>query len=572
MKYIFKSIIRNFKRRPVTNLINLLGLAVSLSLVFILSVYCYSELTTDNFHKNAERIYLYGELNNRINTPAILKDQIDLNITDIESVVRIGCTWENPVFQVENKDPFVSELIFADEDFFKLFTYNVVEGNLETCLKMPMTVAISKTLAKKLFGNGLAIGKEFRMNNSKNLTVSAVFDDPEANSCLTVKAVTSIATRGIVQPNADELTNWGYGNFQTFILLKSGVNPDHVVKSIFSLIPQNRQKEYTDTKLVPFKKLYFSKFAIWGNNYLHCGDKNKVMVLLLVAVLVLIIALINFINISSTQWIEKIRQTGILKVIGAKRSSILRNSLVEAIVFFLAALFLSILLVFKINPVIQAYTGIHFNPGFFHSPYFILAAIVCTVLLSLLFSFIPAFRISSSRALDNIKKSINPGTSGSLFRNMLVTIQFVIAMVLIAFTILIQKQIHFGSTNLGFYTDNIIGIKLTDQLSTKRDVLKEMLGEIPAVKKISFAQYYPGKPISSWGMQVDFQGEKEQLEFNTFCADAKFFDIMHLKTISGRLYSENLPTDNEKVVVNKTFVKKYNINNPLGGKLFSWNH
>ena len=151
MKNIFKWTIRNFLRNPVTNLINLLGLAVSLAMVIILSVYCYSELTVDHFQVNGDRIYLYGDKSDHIYTPGILKEQIDMNIPGVESSVRVGGSWEAPVFQVENKEPFTSDLIFADEDFFRLFTYKAIEGNPETALKEPMTVVISGSLATKLF-------------------------------------------------------------------------------------------------------------------------------------------------------------------------------------------------------------------------------------------------------------------------------------------------------------------------------------------------------------------------------------------------------------------------------------
>src|SRR5665647_1206615 len=164
MLNIFKSTIRNFTRKPVTNLINLLGLAVSLALVIILSVYSYSELTTDNYHKNGNRLYLYGDLTGRMYMPGILKDQIDLNVPEVESTVRMAGTWEAPVFQTGEHDPITSDLVFADADFFKLFTYEAAEGNLENALKEPMTVVLTKSLASRLFGQDHALGKTIKLN------------------------------------------------------------------------------------------------------------------------------------------------------------------------------------------------------------------------------------------------------------------------------------------------------------------------------------------------------------------------------------------------------------------------
>ena len=568
MQNIFKTTFRNFVRKPATNLINLVGLAVSLALVIILSVYSYSELTTDNYHKNGDRLYLYADLNGRMYMPAILKDQIDLNIPEVESAVRLAGGWEAPVFQAGDRDPITSDMVFADADFFKLFTYQAAEGNLETALKEPMTVVLTKPLAEKIFGHEPAVGKTLKLNNNKEMTVSAVINEPQANTSLSFSAITSTETRKIVQPNGEEFTNWGWSNFQLFILLKEGVKPDETAKKIVSLYPKDdqNQEELSRLKLNPFKNVYFAKFSLFGNTYLRGGDKRKVMILLMVAALVLMIALVNFVNISSSQWMEKIRQTGVLKVIGAGKSGLLSNFLSEAFILFLMSLFLAILLVQVLFPVISGYTGIHFNTQLLYKPSFLVVSVAGTFILSIVFSIIPALRISSSKAVDNLKKTIEPGTSSSILRGILVTTQFVIAIVLIAFTVLVQKQVNFGSNNLGFNQENTIGIKLTPQLNSKKEVLKKLLQERPNVAKVSFTQYFPGKQMSHWATN---QGEKEkkQFSFDTFNADAAFFGIAGLQLVQGRFTSEDLPTDRNKLVVNETFLRENKVNDPIGTKM-----
>ncbi len=566
MKYLFKTIIRNFTRRPMTNLINLLGLTISLTLVIILSVYCYSELTTDKYHKNGDRVYFYG-LEDHLYSPGILKEHIDRKVPGVESIVRMGGTWEAPVFQTENNEPFTSDLVFADEDFFKLFTYEFIEGNASDALKEPLTIVITKTLSDKLFGKEPALGKMIKLNNNKSLAVSAVVEEPLANSCLTFSAITSIATRKIVQENGGEYTEWGWCDFQTFLLLNKGANPEETARTIASLIPEDNRKGYLNTKLTPLTKIYFSKFTLLGSNYLISGDKKKVQILVLVASLVLMIALINFINISSSQWQEKIKQTGVIKVIGAKRSSILRNALAESFLFFLAALFVAIELVNAASPFIRDYTGIHYSQQLTNSPGFIIVSLAIIVVLSVAFSIIPALRISSSRAVDNLKKTTKPDKTNFSFRGVLVTMQFTIAIVLISFTVLVQKQVRFGSNNLGFNKNNVVGIKLTEQLSQKKDVLRNLLEEKTFVKRVSFTQYFPGKTISYWGSILDLNGEKKNVNFDTFCADAAFFEMLGLQLVSGRYYSDNLSSDKKKIIVNETFLRENKISNPVGGTI-----
>jgi putative ABC transport system permease protein len=566
MHNTIQSTYRNFTRKPATNLINLIGLAVSLALVVILSVYSYSELATDNYHKNGDRVYLFGDFKGRVYMPAILKDQIDLNIPEVESAISVSGMGDAPVFQAGERDQVTSDIISADAGFFKLFTYEAIEGNLATALNAPMTIVLTQPLAEKLFGNEPALGKTVKMNNDKELTVSAVIREPQANTSLTFSSVTSSATRKIVQPNGEEFTNWGWCNFQLFVLLKEGTKPNEAAKKIRDLFPKNEQDDHSSLQLNPLQDMYFSGMSVFGN-YLKFGDKRKVMILLMVAALVLMIALVNFVNISSSQWVEKIKQTGVLKVIGAGNSSLLTNFLAEAFILFLFAFVLAILLVGLLFPIIGGYTGIQFNIQILSNPLFLFLAVAGTFILSLLFSIVPALRISSSKAVDNLKRTVEPGRSNSFLRGILVTAQFVIAIVLIAFTVLVQKQVNFGTSNLGFNQENIVGIKLSPQLNNKKDVLKKQLQEKPGVSQVSFTQYFPGKQMSHWTTNQNIEGENKQFSFDTFNADANFFSITDLQLVQGRFFNEQLATDKNKLVVNETFVREHKLDTPIGTKM-----
>ncbi len=567
MKNIIRIIIRNFTRKPLTNLINLLGLAISMTLVIVLSVYSYNELTTDNFHVNKDRVYLYGISDDRIYTPGILKENIDLKVPEVASVVRTSGTWGTPVFQVEGRDPVTSNLVFADSGFFSLFTYSFIEGYPESALNEPMSVVITDKLAFKLFGDRQASGNIIKLNNRYNLVVSAVIREPEANSCLSFSALTSIETRKIVQNEPGEYTEWGWRDFQTFVLLRKGASPEAAAGKILALFPEDTRQDFKDTGLTSLRKIYFSRFMLYGSNYLVSGDRKKVLILVMVAFLVLVIALINFINISSSQWQEKIRQTGIKKIVGARRSMILFEILGESFIFFLAALILAVELVNISAPWIRFHTGIHFNQVLVYSPGFILISVSVITVLSVLFSIIPALKISSSGAVDNLRKTLQAGKADFSFNSLFVTVQFIIATVLIAFTLLVQKQVRFGSRNLGFNQENIIGIIMTEQLDQKKDVLNNLLREMPEINEVTFTQYFPGRDISQWGAQMELNGVKKQLNFYTFSADAPLFRLMGLRLAAGRFYSEELPSDKGKVVVNETFLREQGITNPVGSRI-----
>lgn len=566
----FKSLFRKFINKPVTNLINLFGLSVSLTIVIILSIYSYSELTTDNFHKNGDDVYLFRKSTEAIYSPGILTETINNKVPGLKSIVRIAPTWEAPVFRAGNKDPLISDLLFADKGFFTLFSYTSIEGDLQTALDEPFSIVISEGLSEKLFGDEHALGKPIRFNNGKVLIVSGVFKEQENNSCLQFNAMTSVDTKKSLEPESNEFKEWGWNNFQVFFLLEEGWNPGKIIETILQYVPENQKEQYSKANLLSLKKIYFSKFEIFGTDYLRHGNIKKVTTLLMVAILVLFIALVNFINIFSSQWRERIRQTGIMKIFGAGRYVVIWDILIESFIYFLAALILAIQIASAVAPLIHRFTGIAFSDRIIRTPGFLIVSFLITLLLSILFSIIPAIRISSSRAVDNLRKAVSAGKKNYSGNGVLVTLQFTVAIAIIAFTILVQKQVSYGTSTLGINQENIVGIKLTPQLSSKIDVLRNSLKSKPGLTDISFSQFYPGKPMSRWGIEMAINGERRMVSFDTFCADENFFSIMGLQLVSGRIYSDSLFTDKDKVVVNESFLKEYNISDPSGLSFYTF--
>jgi putative ABC transport system permease protein len=222
------------------------------------------------------------------------------------------------------------------------------------------------------------------------------------------------------------------------------------------------------------------------------------------------------------------------------------------------------------SPGLGNFAGIRFNSGFLYSGSFIFLSLISVLILSIAFSIIPAIRLSSSRAVDNLKKSVSFEKKDFSFSSILVTVQFTIAIALIAFTFLVQKQVKFGSDNMGIKTDNIIGIKLSQQLGQKKEVLKNMLQDKPYVSSISFCQYFPGKVVSQWGVDLQMNEEKKQVNFHTFNSDPEFFAMLGLQLVKGRFYTRDLLTDKAKIIVNESFAKENKVDDPMGGKIFGF--
>ncbi len=563
MRNTFKLIIRSLVRKPMTTTINLLGLSVSLALVLILSAYSFSEFSTDKFHQNHENIFIIQPGKGWLYTPAILKPVIDNSLEGVEKLIRVRDKWKAPVYQFGQNNPLESDLIFADSDFFEVFDYKALEGDLKTALSEPMSLVISEKLARRLFGEKPALGKTVKLDDKHLLTVSAVFKDQALNSIFSFNSITNIETVKKVQPNPSDFTHWNYNNYQTFLQLNNHVNKTEIAKNIVKLFPESNRERLSQLKLVELSKIYFAN-RDQHISYLKFGNKQNVIYLALVAMLVLIVALVNFINITASHWHDKIKQTGVMKVIGAWRPTIIVQMLLETFLLFTFALFLGYCFVFLSSTYLARKTEIVFSPELFMSPGFLLISISLVTLLSILCGIVPALRIAYSATLINLKKKVTLKTQKSFGKGIMVSLQFVVTIVLILFTILVQKQVDYGNNNIGINQESIIGVPLTKQMVGKKDVLKESLLAKANVEEVVFTQYYPGKMNSGWSSTFQINGEEIRAVFRTFSADAGFFDIMGLELTEGRFYHDHLETDKYKVVVNHQFLKEFGITEPIG--------
>ncbi len=572
-----KSIIRSFRRKPTTSIINLLGLSISLALVIILSAYCYSELTIDKYKKNKDNAFIVSyryDGENFSNMPGVLKTVVDERMPDVPNAVRICDTWNPPVFEVEN-NRFESDLIFADKGFFELFTYEPIEGDLSTALNEPMSIVLTEELANKLFGNNSPIGKTVNIDSQYDFTVKAVIRSPENKTFLRFSSLASMESRKTVMPSEGVFTSWEQESFKLFIKTADKTGKSEVAEKLILCYPEDAQESYKEAnaqfELTELDKIYFSDIDVSFAPYIRKGNVKTPMLLLLVSALTLIIALFNFINISTFHWHDKLKQTGTLKVFGASHNTIIFNMLLEALLMFIVAFILSLLFIRIILPVIQNSTGLDFNRNNILSLRFIALAFLSNILICLIISIIPIIKVAGSKTINNLKNTVSAKGNRNSTRGILVGIQFVISIVLVAFTLLIQKQIKFGNSNLGFSSEMNVVILLNNQMWNKDNVIRDFLDGKATVKQYSFTSFYPGKELNSWSTIADINGEKKQMPFDIFSGDDAFVEIMGLNIKSGENFKKNDKTNANKVLVNETFVKEYKIDNPIGFVIPNYN-
>ncbi len=408
MKHTCKLIYRNFRKNISVNLINVGGLMLSMTVVLMLTAYCYSELTSDAHHPKVNQSFLltsYWEGSVDINTPGVLFDFLKTDIPGIQQAVRISNTWEPAVIKHEKGDVFKTELIFADPGFFKLFNYDVIHGNIKEALTEPHAMVLMKKEAERIFGTAYVVGENVLINNKHAVTIKAVIEQPNYNSFLSFDALLPMSSRPVIQPDGSEFTSWTNWSFQTFVQLHEKVNPTGVGDEISKLVTQKADDEDESViELLPLNKIYFSDVNNGWMDFIILGDMTKVIVLLMVAFLILTIAIINFINISSYSLKERLIQTGIFKILGASKSQIFKNYVLESILIFIASMWLAIMIAEIFKPLVSNYTGMTYPNDLLLSYEFITISIISAILMGSLASFWLVLDHSTSHPIKNLRK------------------------------------------------------------------------------------------------------------------------------------------------------------------------
>jgi putative ABC transport system permease protein len=546
-----------------------------MTVVILLFSFCYHEYTTDRHQANKENGYLLinsgGENSFGINMPGVLSYHLDSSVFEIVNTVRIAGFWEQPVLKSEMADPMKSKILFVDDDFFELFTYVSISGNLDMAFPDPKSIIVTEKMALRLLGSTAIVGETIMLNNEYPLVVTAVIREPENNTFLDFEALISMEGRKMIQPSQEEYTNWSWWNFNTFILADKNCDQQTLEEKIRKVFIDHSQSEssFEHIDILPLQDIYFSKIEGGWQDHFRIGNKQQVMVLAMVAFLILLIAIINFINISSSQYLDRLKQAGIQKILGASKYHIIRQVLFESTMLFIFSAWTGIIFTEVIQIYLSQYLEIQFISGIIFSPTILILIISVSIILGILSSIPTAYLISSSKSIDNLKSTFSVKVNKSALRSILVVTQFSIAIILIGFTVLVQKQIHFGINNLGYGKENIVGIKFTQQLYGKSEVLRKKLMDQAFVNNVSMTQFFPGKDLGYWGLDTEIDGERKQVGFIIFDADRAFFEMLNIKSIEGRIFSDDLSTDKNKAVVNRAFLTANNISDPIGIKLFA---
>jgi ABC-type antimicrobial peptide transport system permease subunit len=565
----FKIAIRNFRKNKGFSFINITGLAIGMAAAILIILWIQNEVSMDRDYAKIDRIYrMYnrdkfsGDLWAWGTTPKVMAPVLKKDYPEVEDAVRV--TFANFLFTVGDKK-ITERGSFVDSGFLNMFDFPMISGNATKALGGIYNIVITEKLAKKLFGNGEAMGKTIKIDSVDFFTVSGILKDLPNNTSFEFDYL--LPWSYLHKLNQDD-QYWGNNSVSTYVLLKQNAKQasfNSKVKTITIDHTKDGDKSTTEVFSYPLSKVYLYGKSV--NGQLVDGRIETVRLFAIIAAFILLIACINFMNLSTARSEKRAKEVGIRKVVGAQKTSLIAQFIGESI---LLALLAGIVALIVVQLSLPFYNNLVNKVLFLHysNIYFWLEFISFIVFTGIIAGSYPAFFLSSFKPIKVLKGTFRSAQSIINPRKILVVLQFTFAIILIISTIIIEHQIKYAQArDMGYKKNNLVYIFLEGDMEKNYDVIKQGLisnGAATAVTKSMspITQRYS----DGWGFS--WQGstpEDEKLDFVRFSTDVDFIKVMGTTLVAGRdIDIKNYPADSTAMLLNETAVKKMHLKDPVG--------
>ncbi|MDN3583336.1 ABC transporter permease [Mucilaginibacter flavus] len=571
IKNYLRSALRNITRHKFISFINIFGLTIGLTCCLLIVVYVVNELSYDQFNANADDIYRVtrsfntadGIDNLHLGAVAppfgpLLKNEFP----DIKKVTRI---LSNGSVVIRYKDKLFNEQgsYFADENFFDFFSIKTIHGDSKTALAEPFSVMLTPEMARKYFGDEDPMNKEFRFDNQYNFKVTGIFEPFPANAQLHPQLLLSFNTLNdnAVYGKKGLETNWGNNAFFTYLLFPKGYNVDHVAAQFPAFLDKyvHFPGQPANFRELKFSKLHFQKLLdIHLNSHLddeleQNGDIKRVYIFSAIALFILLIACINYMNLSTARSTLRAKEIGIRKVIGAQQKEIITQFLSESVLITAFSLILAVLITWLSIPLINKFSGLQLAFSSLYQPQIILAIVIMPFVIGIISGIYPAIFMSSFKPIKVLKGILKVGSGNVSFRKVLVVLQFSISIILIvATTIVFQQLKYMQQKSLGFNKEHLLtmgnAFNPTEFEAFKTEAMRD--GNIKDIGRSS--RIPSGRLLDDQGIQVMQGGTLQPVKaavkyINT---DYSFIPTYSMKMAAGRNFSKDFGTDTSNYVIN----------------------
>lgn len=574
---------RNLIRQKGFSLINLLGLTLGLTVSFLILLYVFDELSYDKFHKDYDRIYriaIRGHLGemplNVAVTPGALAINLAEELPEVESYALFEHVSGDQLFRSGDKKFYENHLVYTDENFFKTFTFNFLYGDPGEALEVPYSIVLKKSISQRFFGTTNSIGESIKLNNDKDYTVTGIIDDPPPETHLAVNFLASFSTR-VAENGANMYEDWGSLMYYSYIKLKQGVSREAFEKKLNEYLNQKISEEDEESNiqiepyLQPITSIHLNSRLL--GELKPNSDKSYVYILSLIAIAILFIAGINFMNLSTARSANRAKEVSIRKIVGSNRKKLVYQFLGESLFHSTLAFILSLVLIEILLPVFNNVTDKEIS----FSYYFNLPLVSVFFAISMFIGFFsgsyPAFYLSRFNPVRVLQSSLRSGSSNKGLRNILVFIQFAISSGLITCTLIIYSQLNYmQKKKLGFDKNNMIAIYLrNDEIRNHAKNLKDEFKNLAVVESASLASSIPGMSLNGSSYFPEGMNEEPWLLYE-FDVDEDFIEnTFKMKIIEGRNFSRDFLSDSSAVIINETLQKDLKWEQPVGKKFTSNN-
>ncbi len=567
-----KVALRTIKKQKWYSLINILGLAIGMASAISIYLFISDELSYDRFHEKSKQIYrLEKEI--YLALPGPLGPFLMDKLPEVQNYARIYSTkvWgKSIVIGIDNQKFYTEGFIYADPELFNIFTFPFLEGNSQTALSDLNSIVISEEISKNLFGRKNPIGEIISYENKYDFQVTGVIKNIPSNSHIDFDFV--IPLENYRRLNSDSLHKWGNNAFHTYLQLLPDAKHRELEKAIGSVIEEEgRTQDVNKLFLRPLTEIHLSSHKI--NEFKVNSHSLYVYIFSGLAVLVLLIACLNFVNLSTAQSSKRMIEVGLRKVVGAHRKQLIFQFLDESLAITLIALFISIVFIGIFLPYFNNFLGKNISLGDYNILSLGLVIFSIAAVTGLLAGIFPAFFLSSFEPISAIKGTIIDKKGNKLnFRSILVVLQFTISISLIACTLIINKQTNFmRKKNLGFTKDQIIVVNTHRDREAlyKIELLVNQFNKNSNVLSTTVSSQTPGN--FEWGNLVKKMGahDDERIDMKRIAVDHNFMNTYDIQLSAGRFFSRY--SDTESYVLNETAVKMLGWQNPqeaIGEKIF----
>ena len=581
LKNYLKTALRNLTRFKVYSAINIAGLAVGTACCIAIMLFVKDELSYDSYNKNADRIYrptvlatLNGHDINGAFSPAPMGPVCYHDIPEVETYARLHMEGGHQIKykgNVYNEDRFY----WADSTFFDVFTFQFLAGDKKNALSQPNTVVLTESMARKYFENENPVDKSLTLDKTNDYVVTGVIKDVPQNSHFYFDFLGSLTTL-----EDSRNTSWLSNNYITYFLLKKGTDP-----AVFERKLNEEYSKYAGPQLKAATGISIEQFMSKGNRYgfvlqplssihLHSnlnyeieqnGNISYVYIFSAIALAILLIACINFINLSTARSEKRAKEVGVRKTLGSIRSHLIGQFLAESILMSTIAVTIAVGIVEVLLPVFNELAGKKMSLNLLGNPLNILLLFCLAIAVGVIAGSYPAFYLSAFRPIDVLKSDSKRKRSKSLLRNGLVIFQFTISIILFIGTLVIYSQLRFvQSKDLGFDKEEVLVINRADDLGNRMDSFINELKSNSNIIGITNSNCIPGNQHGDTGCWLEGTGAEHLESTRIILSDYDFSSTFHLQMAEGRFFSKEHPSDTDAVVLNQEAVRTFGVKDIVG--------